>query len=115
MENEYASLVRGDMADTASVYTPSILRPVECCKPEELAKLRSAGKWFRYLGAKGCYFWIHSLTREVTPLRPPDYVEEAAVIETAKEEDVAGEKFRESVKVPSARAAPLSVKARFMV
>lgn len=97
MENEYASLVRGDTRETESVNTLPILRPVECNNPEELAKLRSAGKWFRYLGAKGCYLWIHSLTREVTPLRPTDYVEEEALTEAGEEEDAAGEKYPESV------------------
>lgn len=96
MENEYASLVRGDMGDTESNTLP-ILQPVECNNPEELAKLRSAGKWFRYLGAKGCYLWIHSLTREVTPLRPADYVEEEALTEAEEEEDAAGERYPESM------------------
>eukprot|EP00752_Nemacystus_decipiens_P002109 g2014.t3 len=90
VENEYASLVRGHVGDTESVNTLPILRPVECGNPEELAKLRAAGKWFRYLGAKGCFLWIHSLTREVTPLRPADYVEEEALTEAEEEEDAAG-------------------------
>ena len=92
VENEYANLVRGDH-DTESVeFSNPILRQVEC-KPEELAKLRSAGKWYRYLGAKGCYLWINSLTREVTPLRPDDYVDEEASSEAMEEEDLAGESF----------------------
>lgn len=94
VENEYASLIRGDIGDTDSVNTLPILQPVECNNPEELAQLRSAGKWFRYLGAKGCYLWIHSLTREVTPLRPADYVEDEALTEAEEEEDAAGERYR---------------------
>lgn len=35
--------------------------------------------------------WVHSLTREVTPLRPPDYVDEDALAEAGGEEDIAGE------------------------
>lgn len=96
VENEYASLVRGDPGVTESVTLP-MLRPVECNNPEELTKLRSAGKWFRYLGAKGCYMWIHSLTREVTPLCPADYVEEETHAEAEEEEDAAGEECPESV------------------
>lgn len=57
---------------------------------QEIAKLRSAGKWLRYVGAKGCYMWIHSLTREVTALRPPDYIDEEVPCEAQEEEDIAG-------------------------
>lgn len=92
VENEYASLVRGDNDTEPAECSNPVLRPVEC-NPEELAKLRAAGKWYRYLGAKGCYLWIHSLTREVTPLRPDDYVDEQASPETMEEEDCAGEKL----------------------
>lgn len=35
--------------------------------------------------------WVHSLTREVTPLRPPDYVDEDALVEAGEEEDIAGD------------------------
>ena len=108
VENEYASLVRGDVGDTESVDTLPILQPVECNNPEELAKLRAAGKWFRYLGAKGCYLWIHSLTREVTPLRPADYVEEDALAEAEEEEDAAGERYPESKKMSYTRANSLA-------
>lgn len=58
---------------------------------QELAQLRSAGKWLRYLGAKGCYLWIHSLTREVTALRPADYKEDDALSQEDSEQGVAGE------------------------
>ncbi|CAM9568809.1 unnamed protein product [Scytosiphon promiscuus] len=57
---------------------------------QEHARLRSAGKWLRYLGAKGCYMWIHSLTRELTALRPPDYVDEEVPREAQEVEDIAG-------------------------
>lgn len=98
VENEYASLVRGDEGETTGDgNTLPILQPIECNNPGELAKLRAAGKWFRYLGAKGCYLWIHSLTREITPLRPADYVEEEALNEAEEEEDVAGERYPESM------------------
>eukprot|EP00903_Cladosiphon_okamuranus_P018769 g17268.t2 len=90
VENEFASLVRGDVAESEAVTTVPILQPVECSDPEELAKLRSAGKWFRYLGANCCYLWINTLTREVTPLRPTDYVEEEAPAEAEEEKDAAG-------------------------
>lgn len=38
--------------------------------------------------------WIHSLTKEVTALRPPEYVDEQALEEGGEEEDVAGESMR---------------------
>lgn len=92
VENEYASLVRGENDTEPDEFSNPILRPIEC-NPEELAKLRAAGKWYRYLGAKGCYLWIHSLTREVTPLRPDDYVDEESSTEVVEEEDCAGKKL----------------------
>ena len=59
---------------------------------QELARLRSAGKWFRFLGAKGCYLWIHSLTKEVTALRPQGDIEEQGISEHEKKEEVCGER-----------------------
>ncbi|CAM9345209.1 unnamed protein product [Ectocarpus sp. 12 AP-2014] len=90
VENEYASLVRGDHGAEPTEHTFPILRTVECNNQEDLVKLRSAGSWLRYLGAKGCYLWIHSLTREVTALRPPDYVDENSLAEAREEENVTG-------------------------
>ncbi|CAM9126211.1 unnamed protein product [Ectocarpus sp. 12 AP-2014] len=90
VENEYASLVRGEHGAEPTEHTFPILRTVECNNQEDLVKLRSAGNWLRYLGAKGCYLWIHSLTREVTALRPPDYVDENSLAEAREEENVTG-------------------------
>lgn len=42
--------------------------------------------------------WIHALTREVTALRPPDYVDEQAIDEGAVQDGIAGEPTRASLR-----------------
>ncbi len=44
---------------------PLLRRPDER-NPAELAALRRGhGRWLKFLGANGCYLYVHGLTREV--------------------------------------------------
>lgn len=73
-------------------------------RKQELEALRAAGKWLRYLGAGGCYLWIHILTREVTALRPAEYVdEELEAQETKNHVAKAGEPSHLILRYHSAR------------
>jgi len=80
-EKEAASLLRGGPSSTADDGIP-ILREPNINHSFEQVELRRVGKWLKFLGASGCYMYMHNLTREMVSIRPDDFIDESQKIST---------------------------------
>lgn len=75
-EKEAAALMRGDADDEEEEENPYLRRPtVQVPREDALLKEAFMG-WHKYMGASGCFMYIHALSREVLSMRPPDYDED---------------------------------------
>ncbi|CEM02540.1 unnamed protein product [Vitrella brassicaformis CCMP3155] len=74
-EKEFATLVKDDKNE-ASMGGVS-------------EKSLTTGKWYRFLNAQGtCYLYIHNITKEITAIRPENYVDEPNTTQQGGDDDV---------------------------
>eukprot|EP00981_Chlorochromonas_danica_P002209 scaffold437_cov168-Ochromonas_danica.AAC.26 len=72
-EQEAAAMLRGDEPNTNN--DAEILIQPNMIHPSEHTVLRLAGKWKKFLSTRGCYLYIHSLTRDLVAVKPDDYID----------------------------------------
>ena len=60
-----------------------LIRP---CPIELKEKLKPFGVWKKYLSKKGCYNFIHSTTKEIVAIRPPEYEEDDTKVDNIDDE-----------------------------
>ena len=86
-EKEAASLLRGGPTAAADDSSP-ILREPTITHSFEQFELRRVGRWLKFMGASGCYMYMHNLTREMVSIRPEDFVDESQTTSTESHDTV---------------------------
>ena len=75
-EAEAAKLMRGeDDDDDGDQHDNIYLRTPKLNNIIDEIMIKYVGPWFKYMGASGCYVYIHSLSKEVASMRPNMYEE----------------------------------------
>lgn len=90
-EKEAAEILRGDDQSNAAMDEDPILRTPDILNIFERNELRKTGRWFKYLGAEGCYMFQHLLTKDIVSVRPEDFVEDVVVETQVVEEEAKDE------------------------
>ena len=74
-EAEAAKLMRGDDDDDDDQHDNIYLRTPKMNNIIDELMIKYVAPWFKYMGASGCYVYIHSLSKEVASMRPNMYIE----------------------------------------
>jgi hypothetical protein len=85
-EKEAANILRGVNVNDDIDNVPFIIVPL-ITNIFEQSELRRVGQWSRFLGAEGCYMYVHNLTKEVVSIRPDAYEEKDVEVANVEAEE----------------------------
>lgn len=73
-EQEAAAILRGE--STKATDDVAILQSPNMPHASQHVTLKQLGKWMKYLSKKGCYLYIHPLTRDLLAIKPEEFIDE---------------------------------------